>query len=68
VKLKIYLSQWQKSAGNHAWPPPPTSKNGVQNRRKIVFADEVGGVLCHVRFFSEASSLPTTAETEDTNQ
>jgi hypothetical protein len=67
VKLKIYLFQWQKSAGSGA-SPPPTSKNGVQNRRKIVFADEAGGVLCHVRVFSEASSPPTTAETVDTNQ
>ncbi|KAJ4791415.1 hypothetical protein LUZ62_042661 [Rhynchospora pubera] len=56
-----------KSAGNGALSPP-TCKNGDQNRKKIVFADEAGGVLCHIKVFTETSSPPTAAETEKSDQ
>lgn len=66
--MKNYLLHWQKSAGNSA-SSPPASNYGFQKRRKIVFADEAGGALCHIRVFDNAASSPLkTDETENADQ
>ncbi|KAL2471764.1 Uncharacterized protein Adt_39900 [Abeliophyllum distichum] len=37
------------------------SKNAVQKgRKKIVFADEAGGKLCHVKFFEDGTTSPVS--------
>ncbi|XP_042380860.1 uncharacterized protein LOC121973509 [Zingiber officinale] len=35
--------------------------NGTQKRRRITFADEVGGKLCHVKVFKQQPPSPSTA-------
>ncbi|XP_020100361.1 uncharacterized protein LOC109718514 isoform X1 [Ananas comosus] len=50
-----------RSAGNNAASPV----NGVhKGRRKITFADEAGGMLCHVKVFNQQASSLDGPETE----
>ncbi|WOK92388.1 hypothetical protein Cni_G01079 [Canna indica] len=41
-----------------------TPVNGVVKERKITFADEVGGMLCHVKVFEQQQSPATVPESE----
>lgn len=55
------LVNGQRSAGNNAASPV----NGVhKGRRKITFADEAGGMLCHVKVFNQQASSLDGPETE----
>lgn len=37
-------------------------------QRKIVFADEAGGKLCHVKFFDDVVVSPVVSESDDLEQ
>lgn len=59
--LVLTLSfKWQRSADNKS----TASVNGVRKGRKITFADEVGGTLCHIETFERQPSPDSTPERE----
>lgn len=50
----IYIVFWQqKSTENKGASPIPIRK---QRKKKITFADEAGGLLCHVKVFEQLST------------
>lgn len=44
--------------------PDSTSETSPKGKRKIMFADEAGGKLCHVRFFDDDTASPSSDAVE----